>query len=60
MNPEREAVLRYIDEKIAATNRRANDATTKQDHRYDLRVSAQTLGVLAGDLRAGIHETSGE
>jgi hypothetical protein len=55
MQHERDDVLRHIDRKIESYKKRQTDASTPKDHAYDFGVSAQTLGILAGDIRAGVH-----
>lgn len=53
-NPERDAVVAYIKTKIAQHKERAN-RPENAGHADELRACSQALGVIAGDIRAGLH-----
>lgn len=54
MTREEQAIIDYAEGKIEAYKKRANQPRHAA-YADELKTSAQTLGVLVGDIRAGLH-----
>lgn len=55
-NAEREAALRYFGQRIQGYNLRIAQAEKEEDKNF-YKIAASTVGVMAGDIRAGFHLT---
>lgn len=55
-NAERAATLAYLGQRIQGYNLRINRAE-KEDDKTFYKIAASTVGVIAGDIRAGFHLT---